>query len=164
MPAHPGEHGPAGDSSNSSRILQMDPSHLEEVLAIEAVSSLEPWSHSMFLQEMTQASSRCFIIRGAGEPAVAVEGFICFRAVADESELLNLAVHPEHRRKGVGKTLMQFYIDFCRRKNIRKLYLEVNSSNQAALSLYRSFSYKAVGTRPKFYQHRFDALQMMKEI
>ena len=152
------------DFSTPPGIREMEPSHLEEVLGIEAVSSLEPWSDSMFLQEMTQTFSHCFIIQSEGEPAAGVQGFICFRTVGDESEISNLAVHPEYRRKGVGKSLMQFYIDFCRKRNIRKLYLEASSSNQAALSLYRSFSYQTVGIRPKFYQHRFDAVQMMKNI
>ena len=45
------------------------------------------------------------------EPSVI--GFICFRNVTEESELLNIGVHPHYRQKGIGKKLMQFYIDFC---------------------------------------------------
>jgi len=91
-----------------------------------------------------------------------VLGFICFRRVIDESELLNLCVHPGYRRRGIGRILMRFYIDLCRDHHIRQFFLEVNPQNQAALRLYRSFSYEPVGVRPRFYRGEFDALLMKK--
>jgi ribosomal-protein-alanine N-acetyltransferase len=80
-----------------------------------------------------------------------------------ESELLKIAVHPHWRRLGIGKKMMQSYIDFCSRGGIRTFYLEVNSSNQSAIDLYQSFSYQSFGRRKKFYQGKFDALLMMKK-
>jgi ribosomal-protein-alanine N-acetyltransferase len=159
----------------------MDPSDLDGVLAIEKISSLQPWSRAMFLEEMANPASSCFVIRLTGEiglpphpllsPVIGGEGwgegvvgFLCSRIVEDESELLNLSVHPEYRRKGIGKRLMDFCISFCKKRNIQKLYLEVSASNQAAISLYQSFSFQTVGTRPMFYRNQFDALVMMKEI
>ena len=91
-------------------------------------------------------------------------GFICFRNVEDESELLNICVHPQYRQLGIGKRLMQFYIGFSPRKKIRTFYLEVNSSNLPAINLYQSFSYQSLGIRKKFYQGRFDAILMVKKV
>jgi ribosomal-protein-alanine N-acetyltransferase len=99
-----------------------------------------------------------------GQSKQRVIGFICFRNVAEESELLNICVHPDYRQSGVGKRLMEFYVEFCRRRGIKTFHLEVHSSNQPAIHLYQSFSYESSGMRKKFYQGKFDALLMTKKV
>jgi ribosomal protein S18 acetylase RimI-like enzyme len=64
---------------------------------------------------------------------------------------------------GLGKELMKFYIDFSRERGITTFYLEVHSSNQPAIHLYRLFSYQSSGMRKKFYQGKWDALLMTKK-
>jgi ribosomal-protein-alanine N-acetyltransferase len=98
---------------------------------------------------------------GSKQPII---GFICFRNIGEESELLNIAVDPHYRRLGVGRRLMEFYIDFSSKQGIRAFYLEVNSSNRSAIHLYQYFSYQSFGMRKKFYQSKFDALMMMKKV
>jgi len=142
----------------------MDVKDLDEVLAIEALASPTPWSKNMFAEEMQNPFSCCFVIRIEVESKQAVIGFICFRNMSEESELLNIAVHPHYRRLGVGKRLMQFYIDFSSQRGVKAFYLEVNSSNQSAIHLYQYFSYQSFGMRKKFYQRQFDALLMMKKV
>jgi ribosomal-protein-alanine N-acetyltransferase len=143
-------------------IERMELDHLEGVLSIERSSSLTPWSKEMFIEELRNPLSHCFIHRvKRGEPH-SILGFICFRNMGEESELLNIGVHPMHRRMGIGKQLMQFYMDFCSERQIKSFYLEVYASNPSAIRLYRWFSYQPVGTRKKFYQGRFDALIMAK--
>ena len=142
----------------------MDIKDLHEVQFIAASSSLNPWSKNMFVGEMQNPFSHCFItkIRERSKPPVL--GFICFRNIQDESELLNICIHPQYRQLGIGKILMQFYIGFSTRKKIRTFYLEVNSSNLPAIQLYQSFSYQLLGIRKKFYQGRFDAILMVKKV
>jgi len=82
--------------------------------------------------------------------------------VEDESELLNLAIHPDYRQKGFGKELMRFYIDFCHQRKIETFYLETGVKNQAAIRLYRSFAFHPVGIRQKFYPENEDALLMAR--
>jgi len=137
---------------------------LQEVQFIAASSSLHPWSENMFVGEMRNPFSHCFItkIRERSNPPVL--GFICFRNVEDESELLNICVHPQYRQLGIGKRLMQFYFGFSSRKKVKTYYLEVNSSNLPAVNLYQSFSYQSLGIRKKFYQGRFDAILMVKKV
>ena len=91
-------------------------------------------------------------------------GFICFRNVTEESELFKICVHSDYRRFGVGKRLMEFYVEFSRRRGIKTFHLEVHSSNQPAIHLYQLFSYQSSGMRKKFYQGKFDALLMTKTI
>jgi ribosomal-protein-alanine N-acetyltransferase len=145
-------------------IQKMDVKDLDEVLAIEASASPAPWSKNMFSEEIRNCSSCCFVISIEIESKQPVIGFICFRNMAEESELLNIAVHPRYRRLGVGRKLMQFYIDFSTPRGIKAFYLEVNCSNQSAIRLYQCFSYQSFGVRKEFYQRQFDALLMMKEV
>jgi ribosomal-protein-alanine acetyltransferase len=145
-------------------IKRMDIEDLDEVLFIEASSSLTPWSKKMFMEEMLNPLGYCFIIKfGENSEHHQVIGFICFRIIEDESELLNICVHSHYRQLGIGKKMMQFYIDFCRKKEIKTFYLDVNFTNQPAIQLYQLFSYQSVGVRQKFYQGKFDALLMMKK-
>jgi ribosomal-protein-alanine N-acetyltransferase len=142
----------------------MDINDLDEVLSIAASYSLNPWSKNMFIGEMRNPFSHCFIIRIQEKSNHPTLGFICFRNIEDESELLNVCVHPQYRKSGVGKRLMQFYISFCSKKKIKTFYLEVNASNRPAVNLYQSFSYQLLGIRKNFYQRKFNALLMVKEI
>ncbi len=148
----------------NAAIKKMDVADLGEVLSIEAASSLSPWSGKMFIEELMNPLAHCFVIEHEGIPRQQIIGFICFRDIGGESELLNIAVHPQYRQAGMGKKLMEFYIDFCTQRQIKKFYLEVNASNLSAIHLYQSFSYQPVGVRKKFYQGDSDALLMVKKI
>lgn len=144
-------------------IQEMDNKDLDEVLSIEPPGSLTPWSRSMFIEEMRNAFAFCFVIKREDESKQPVVGFICFRNMSEESELLKICVHPDYRQLGVGKKLMKFYIDFSRERGTKTFYLEVFSSNHSAIHLYQSFSYQSSGIRKKFYQGKFDALLMTKK-
>jgi ribosomal-protein-alanine N-acetyltransferase len=84
--------------------------------------------------------------------------------VAEESELLNICVASDYRQSGAGKRLMEFYVDFSRRRGVKTFHLEVHSSNHSAIRLYRLFSYESSGMRKNFYQGKFDALLMTKKV
>ena len=141
----------------------MDKKDLGEVVSIAASSSLNPWSMNMFIEEVLNPIAHCFVVKMRRVSKHPLVGFICFRNIEDESELLNICVHPQYRQLGIGKMLMQFYIGCCSKMKIKTFYLEVDSLNQSATHLYRSFSYQPVGIRKKFYRGKFDALLMMKK-
>ena len=145
-------------------IRKMDPRDLEELLPVEQASSLTPWSRQMFMDELAHPLASCFVLAVEDPSESVLAGFICFRDVEKESEILNLSVHPRYRRQGVGRRLMQFYLDRCAAQCIERSHLEVSVSNEAALRLYRSFSYEEVGLRKRFYQGRVDALLLTKRI
>jgi ribosomal-protein-alanine N-acetyltransferase len=147
-----------------SIIHKMNSRDLDEVFAIEAASSQAPRSKDSFVKEIQNPFAHCFVIKDGNETGQHVIGFICFRNVVEESDLLEIAVHPDYRRLGIGKKLMQYYIDFSRRKGVHTFYLEVNVSNQSAIQLYQAFAYQSTGVRKKFYQGKFDALLMRKRI
>jgi ribosomal-protein-alanine N-acetyltransferase len=146
----------------TSGIEKMEREHLDEVVLMERSSSPAPWLRQMFLEELRNPLAHSFVYRVDEPQGHPLAGFICFRNVGQESELLNICVHPLYRRMGIGRKLMQFYIEFAKAKQIKIFYLEVHVSNPPAIRLYQGFSYQPAGTRKKFYQGKFDALMMVK--
>jgi len=96
-----------------------------------------------------------------------VHGFSLLRSVADEAELLLLAVAPNAQRRGVGAALLDHFIDQGRRAGIRRLHLEVRDGNPA-VAMYQAFGFKAEGRRPKYYSgedgSQHDAITMARPL
>ncbi len=147
----------------SSAIRKMRPQDLPDVLAIEKRSSVTPWSERMFLDEFSNPFAFCYVIEEGGAVKRLV-AYICFRILGNESEVLNLCVSPSWRGQGFGRKLMEFYLESCLAQGVERSYLEVCSSNDRAMGLYRSLSYEVVGRRKRFYQGRFDAFTLMKTL
>ena len=73
-------------------------------------------------------------------------------AAADEGEILNLGVAPRHRRRGVGRALVERTLDGLRSRGVRVVYLEVRESNAAARRLYETMGFAEVGRRGRYSQ------------
>ena len=145
-------------------IREMESRDLEDVHWIETTSSPTPWSKQMFIDEMSHPYASCFVATSKEPSDPRVLGFICFRNVGEESELLTICVHPGHRHMGVGRELMQFYTAYSLQRGMKTFHLEVSRANPFALRLYCSFSYLPVGMSLKFYRGEFDAVRMMKRV
>jgi ribosomal-protein-alanine N-acetyltransferase len=123
---------------------------LPELLSIESASFIQPWSRASFLSELRKAPPSLYLIRK--EPSACILGYICFWPVADEIQMLNLAIHPDYRRQGLGRELVTFLLVQAEEKGISKVLLEVRVSNQAAIALYRSLSFEVLYRRPGYYE------------
>jgi ribosomal-protein-alanine N-acetyltransferase len=129
-------------------IERMRSADLEEVLAIERASFSMPWSRGAFLYELEQNRvARCYVVREDGR----LIGYICLWEVADEVHVTNVAVHPDLRRRGVGRALLSAVLDDARQRKLRLVVLEVRPSNVVALGLYESFGFRVVGRRRGYY-------------
>src|SRR5215470_10340104 len=121
----------------------MRPADLGDVLVIERASFSMPWSRGAFLYEIEQNQvARCWVGREEGR----IVGYICLWEVADELHITNVAVHPDARRRGVARALLESV--FARS---RLVVLEVRPSNNEALALYESFGFRVVGRRRGYY-------------
>ena len=121
---------------------------LDEVVAIERMSFTLPWSRGAFLYEMEQNRvARCWVLREAEH----VIGYVCLWEIGDEVHVTNIAVHPESRRRGLGRTLLSSVLDDARQRRLRVVGLEVRPSNHEALGMYDSFGFKVVGRRKGYY-------------
>ncbi|GIW53511.1 MAG: hypothetical protein KatS3mg081_2866 [Gemmatimonadales bacterium] len=92
-------------------------------------------------------------------------GYVFARVAGGEAEVLNLAVDPEHRLRGVGRSLLEQIIDRVARRGASLLFLEVRASNTEAQAFYRKMGFRQVGRRPNYYDRpREDALILAREI
>lgn len=94
-------------------------------------------------------------------------GFSLHRTISDEAELLLLAVSPEFRRRGIGKALLDQFLDYARRQGATRVHLEVREGNPAVI-MYRSAGFSVAGRRRKYYRGRyggeFDALTLSRQL
>jgi [ribosomal protein S18]-alanine N-acetyltransferase len=141
----------------------MTASDLKNVVEIENRSNLEPWSPSVFMVELGLPHSRLMVARPAIPPAETVMGFICFWLVADELQILNLAVHPDYRHRGVARALLSHCLDRGRENGARVAVLEVRGSNEAAQRLYGGFGFRKVGERAGYYLNRSNVDPLEKD-
>lgn len=121
--------------------------YIDRILEIENLSFLSPWSPHAFLEEITKPTSYLW---GATENGI-LSGNICFWMFDRDIQLINLAVHPKKRNKGLGHYLLTKMIEECISKGIPNIWLGVRRSNLAAKSLYKKLGFEAVGARPRYY-------------
>ncbi len=118
---------------------------------IEKLSFPSPWSLWCFLAEYANSKST-ILVAGPRRPLPwEVWGYIIFWVVAGEMHILNLAVHPARRRRGIARALLNAALERGRSQGVTVVWLEVRPSNNAALALYQSFGFQEVGLRPRYY-------------
>jgi [ribosomal protein S18]-alanine N-acetyltransferase len=129
---------------------------------IERTSYPTPWSRSMFAGELTKPSSICL---GAfdGETG-GLLGYLIISRYVDAWHLMNVAVAPEHRRRGIASGLLDRLFELTAGDGRRGYTLEVRISNTSAIKLYERSGFRARGIRRGYYtDNREDALIMWKD-
>ena len=135
--------------------------HQERILEIETLSSPSPWSLSAFEAETKNPFSRFWGLTGHG----ILHGYICFWLCDRAYELMNIAVHPEARKKGLGKQLLRRMFQQGISEGVKTIWLEVRPSNLVARSLYRRGGFKEIARRPRYYRDsNEDAIIMTCEL
>jgi ribosomal-protein-alanine N-acetyltransferase len=133
---------------------------LPRIVEIEQLAFPTPWSLAAFQRELTLPFSRLTVAVPAEDTAMTPVGFLCRWLVADECHVLNVAVHPEHRRFGTGAGLLKATIAEAREKGADLVTLEVRRSNLAARCLYRKFDFEERRLRRHYYGPGEDAIVM----
>lgn len=129
------------------------------IWAIEKASFPTPWSRLSFLAELTQRASHTLVAGPPSPQPWKTWGYVIFWIVSDEMHILNLAVHPQHRRQGIARALLLEAIDQGKGWGARTIWLEVRPSNTPARALYESVGFKEMGRRHHYYEDtREDAL------
>ena len=86
------------------------------------------------------------------------------QTVMDETDMMNVAVHPDFRKQGIATALIVGLVEELRKRGSRCLTLEVRASNENAISVYRKLEFGEVGRRKNYYRNpREDALILRKE-
>jgi ribosomal-protein-alanine N-acetyltransferase len=124
------------------------PKFQRDILEIERTSFPSPWDSNSFSMEIGRSVSN-FWVSLIDE---VLGGYICFWIFANEIHLMNVAVHPEWRGKGLGERLLCKMIEIGIFRGAKTAWLEVRPSNLAARSLYEKAGFKKVGLRPRYYK------------
>ncbi|NND43750.1 MAG: ribosomal protein S18-alanine N-acetyltransferase [Xanthomonadales bacterium] len=135
---------------------------LDAIIEIENASYPFPWTPGIF-RECIRVGYACFGLQLDGK----LVGYAISNWGAGESHLLNLCVHPDARRKGLGQLLLEHSIEHARSLNCTVMFLEMRPSNVDAERLYRKRGFERVGTRPAYYesaQGREDAVIMRLDL
>ena len=121
---------------------------VDTVLNIEQAVQAYPWTYGNFTDALNHGYECCVDEHG-GE----IRGYAVLMPVLEEAELLNIAVAAGQQRKGLGRLMLHEILSTARKKNTRRVFLEVRPSNTAALALYRSVGFAAIGVRRGYYQN-----------
>ena len=113
----------------------------------------KPWSADDFRD---LKNSGCEII-------MSENGFIVYRIVVDEAEIITIGVNPDFRRQGIAAAMVGIIEKTLKNQGVKKIFLEVASNNIPAQKLYENSGFVQVGLRPKYYDG-MDAILMSKDI
>lgn len=158
MPGH------ADEAAAAPAFRPMRPEDLERVVEIQRSAFAHPWSRELIAREMGHDWSSVLVAVEPGAAGEAIVGVVVFWLVHDEVHVLNVAVAPEARRRGVARALMYEAERRGGERGARLATLEVRRSNQAALELYRSLGYRQVGVRPRYYAEEGEDAIVMERV
>ena len=141
-------------------IIKMSPDHVSQVAYLETVCFHDPWSEKSIASELDNVLS-LWLVALEGEEVI---GYVGSQTVLGWSDMMNVAVHPDHRRKGVGEKLVTALEEALKAQESTCLTLEVRASNEPAKALYEKLGFIEVGRRKNYYRNpKEDALIMRKE-
>lgn len=141
-------------------ILTMNDKHVAAVAALEKICFSDPWSENSVASELHNKLALWLVAEEEGE----VAGYIGSQTVMDETDMMNVAVHPDQRRKGIAEALVLSLVEELKQKGSRCLTLEVRASNAPAIALYEKLGFSQIGRRKNYYRNpREDALILRKE-
>jgi len=169
----------------------MTQADVDAVLGIERAVQAYPWTRGNFTDALTHGyvcrvdaeellikplaiplacqntTAKRLVMAGHPEQGGEIRGYAVLMPVLEEAELLNIGVAAGQQRKGLGRAMLREILEIARAKNMRRVFLEVRSSDVAALALYRSTGFGEIGVRRDYYQNVSgceDALVMACEL
>ena len=130
------------------RIRPASPADAAILSLLERRCFSDPWTAEGFREVLS--APVCFgLVAAKGKD---VQGYFLARLVAGEGEVLNLAVDPDHRRRGIGRALLEAGLRELQLRGGREVFLEVRESNAGARAMYLARGFRVVGARPHYYR------------
>ena len=142
------------------RFLEMKAVHVPQVAALEKLCFADPWSENSVASELNNDLALWLVAMNDDT----VVGYIGSQTVAGETDVMNIAVHPDWRRRGIAQSLIECLVLELKNRGSEALMLEVRASNEPAIALYEKLEFRQVGRRPNYYRNpKEDALILRKE-
>lgn len=140
------------------QIVKFCKNHIKEILEVEKECFSDAWSEKMFEEEIEGKFSHYYVAIEDGK-AVAYMGMW---SLSGEGHITNIAVAKDYRRRGIAKALLSHFIKIAEREKLEFMTLEVRTSNEPAIALYKSFGFCDVGVRKNYYENKEDARLLTK--
>ena len=147
---------------SDTELRRLELRDLNAIEEVERSSYPTPWSRSMFASELAKPSSICL---GAFDSDTGeLVGYLVISRYVDAWHVMNVAVAPEHRRRGIATSLLERLFELTAGRGRRGYTLEVRVSNREAIQLYERLGFRPRGVRRGYYtDNREDALIMWRE-
>jgi ribosomal-protein-alanine N-acetyltransferase len=144
------------------RMRQAAAADAAALAAIEAAAfGPASWGARGVIDGLADRLVETFLAEDASEQ---IHGFLMWRRISDEAEILTLAVAPDHQRRGCAGALLDHLIGALRREGVRSLFLEVDAGNAAAIALYAGRGFFRIARRRRYYRSGADALVMRVDL
>ena len=141
-------------------LTQMNAAHVPQVAELERICFADPWSEKSVASELDNKWA-LWLVALDGDTVV---GYIGSQTAVDETDVMNVAVHPDHRRQGIAEALIEKLVQELKARGSHALMLEVRASNAPAIALYEKLGFLQVGLRKNYYRNpKEDALILRKE-
>ena len=141
-------------------INPMKEDHVAQVAALERQCFADPWSEGSIASELDNPLSLWLVAEQDG----AVCGYVGSQTVLNETDMMNIAVHPDCRRQGIAAALISELVRLLKARGSHILRLEVRQSNAPAISLYETMGFTQLGLRKNYYRNpKENALILGKE-
>jgi ribosomal-protein-alanine N-acetyltransferase len=127
----------------------MTTAHVAQVAALEKLCFADPWSENSIRSEVDNILA-LWMVALDGEQVV---GYVGSQTVCGETDMMNIAVHPDHRRRGIAESLIDVLVRELKNRGSVCLTLEVRASNDPAIGLYEKLGFREVGLRKNYYRN-----------
>jgi len=138
----------------------MNETHVSEIADLEKICFSDPWSVRSIASELGNPLAYWLV----AEMDDKVVGYVGSQTVLGETDMMNVAVHPDYRRRGIAEKLVLALVEGLKEQGSHCLTLEVRASNLPAITLYEKLGFSEIGRRKNYYRNpKEDALILRKE-
>ena len=149
----------SGNQNLEPQIQRMLREDIDRVLKIEQASFSQPYTRELFEEELHLDLAHPCVMR-VGDAMV---GFMDYWIIKDEMHLITIAVDPSYRRLGLATKFLNYLIEQAGKKQVKKIFLDVRKSNEAAIALYDKFEFSKIGIRKKYYSDNDEGAIVMEK-
>ncbi len=137
--------------------VRLSPEYIAQITELEKLCFSEPWSEQTFIGLLSNPLA-VYFVTVCGERVV---GYAGMYHILNEGQIMNVATHPDFRRRGIAEKLLGELLEYAKDNGIEEMTLEVRSENAGALSLYGKLGFEKVGIRRNYYSSPVDDAVLM---